>query len=1065
MTPSPGRPGCRFPLAIPRAGMLALAALGSGLALAGSPGSIPWKNPKALSSPTVLTHAGDPAADQLADLTTAGARHIVVMFSGPVSDMDRATLRLGGVTLLSYLGEYAFFAAVDAAQYDAKIVGKVGGLVAAQTIPLSGKIHPLLEEYVDGGRGPSWATVGVSDDGSDVAGMYVLFHSDVDLGDGLDAVEARGGVVRDVLNSINGAVIELPLSQVRPLAADDAVQWIEHALPQMSETNDSNRARVQADLAQAPPYSLTGAGVKVLVYDAGTARATHQDFNGRLTTHDNSGQITHATHVAGTIGGSGTANPLYRGMAPGCTLISYGFQWSGGGIFLYSNPGDIEADYGAAINVQGAVISNNSIGSNTESNGFPCSIQGDYGVTDVLIDNIVRGSLGGGPFRIIWAAGNERQGSNCDIEGYGDYYSMAPPACAKNHITVGALNSNNDSMTSFSSWGPTDDGRLKPDISAPGCEVGGDGGVTSCSASSNTSYASLCGTSMASPTTCGVATLMLQDYRVQFPALPDPRNSTLKILLAHTAIDLGNMGPDYQFGYGSIRAVNAINFMRTGNFFEDEISQGGVATFKVNATFAQPLKVTIAWDDYPATANAQVALINDLDVRAISPSQQVFYPWTLNPLNPSAPAVRTVRNSRDNIEQIFIDNPTTGEWTIEVIGFNVPEGPQPFSICASPDLTMKGLRVNLPGAAPTTLAPGVSVNVPVQIQIAGETLVPGSPTLHFRYDGGAWLTQPLAHLGGENYQATLPPPVCGSTPQFYVSAAGSDSGVVTNPANAPTQNYAPGVGSTVTLVSDNFENDAGWTVTNQSVTEGAWVRAIVAGSNGNRGDPPSDYDGSGRCWVTGNGFDEDLDGGPTTLLSSNYNLSGTTNPVVSFARWMNSYNGTIDNIQTYVSNNGGANWVLVDDVTGSGGWQVKTFDLAQFVAPSTQVRLRFVVSDNPNNSVTEAAIDALLMTEFQCNAVLADCNENGIVDSDDIASGRSTDSNGNGIPDECEEITPCPGDLDGDGFVGQSDLGILLSDFGCTDGVGNCPGDIDGDGDTDQGDLGALLSAFGQSCP
>ena len=254
----------------------------------------------------------------------------------------------------------------------------------------------------------------------------------------------------------------------------------------MSEWNDSNRARIGANTAQAAPYNLSGAGVTVLVYDAGTARATHQDFGGRLTVRDASGLIAHATHVSGTIGGSGVASGgTFKGMAPGVTLQSYGFQYDGTGIFLYTNPGDLQADYNQAINSFGADLANNSIGTNTETNGFDCAIQGDYGVTDQLIDSIVRGSLGT-PFRIVWADGNERQGVRCDIEGFSSFYSTAPPATAKNHITVGALNSNDDTMTTFSSWGPTDDGRMKPDVSSAGCQSDADGGVTSCYSGSDT---------------------------------------------------------------------------------------------------------------------------------------------------------------------------------------------------------------------------------------------------------------------------------------------------------------------------------------------------------------------------------------------------------------------------------------------------------------------------------------------------------------------------------------------------------------------------------------------------
>ena len=150
----------------------------------------------------------------------------------------------------------------------------------------------------------------------------------------------------------------------------------------------------------------------------------------------------HATHVAATVGGSGAASGgTFKGMAPNVTIESYGFEMPGGLVqgFLYFFPGDLEDDYDEAINTYGADISNNSIGTNTAPNGYPCEWEGNYGVTGALIDAIAAGSLGA-PFRIVWANGNERGSGRC-----GSFYNTtAPPACAKNHITVGAMNSNND---------------------------------------------------------------------------------------------------------------------------------------------------------------------------------------------------------------------------------------------------------------------------------------------------------------------------------------------------------------------------------------------------------------------------------------------------------------------------------------------------------------------------------------------------------------------------------------------------------------------------------------------
>lgn len=621
-----------------------------------------------------------PALRQLADRDDA--RHVVVQFSAPLADSQRAKLREAGMSLLSYLGDNAYFASLSAERLDPDAIVNLGVLSSVSAVDSSTKLHPAFAA----GDPPAWSIVSpIEKDGGElVVAAYVAFHQDVSLvPDAERLCITYGATIRSRLDSIGVRVIELPFAAIQPLAGEDAVSWIEPPLPKFSGVNDDNRLRTGADTVQAPPYSLDGSGVTVLVYDGGTALASHGDFGGRLTARDGSGVADHATHVSGTIGGDGSGSGgTYRGMAPGVIIESYGFEYDGSGTFLYTNPGDIYADYDEAINTYGADISNNSIGTNTEPNGFDCAFQGDYGITSAVIDDIVRGGLGA-PFRIVWANGNERQGSRCDVEGYGDYYSTAPPACAKNHITVGALNSNDDSVTTFTSWGPTDDGRIKPDISGPGCQSNGDAGVTSTSSSGG--YTVKCGTSMASPTVCGLSALLLQDYRAQYPAEPDFRNSTLKTLLAHSAADVQNPGPDYMTGYGSVRIQAAIDLMRSGNFLEDTVSQGGVFSVLVLVSAGDPeLKVTLAWDDVPGTPNVSPSLVNDLDLEVFDGVSTRYYPWTLDPLNPSANAVRTQGDHLNNIEQVVIDAPTPGVYRIDVRGFNVPSGPQPFSLTATP---------------------------------------------------------------------------------------------------------------------------------------------------------------------------------------------------------------------------------------------------------------------------------------------------------------------------------------------------------------------------------------------
>ena len=283
----------------------------------------------------------------------------------------------------------------------------------------------------------------------------------------------------------------------------------------------------------------------------------------------------------------------------------------------------------------------------------------------------------------------------------------------------------------------------------------------------------------------------------------------------------------------------------------------------------------------------------------------------------------------------------------------------PLGICECSSLTF-----DFPNGRPTHIAPDGTTTMRVVVGASTLTPVPGTGILHYS-TGGPFSTVPMTQVTPNVYDATFPALSCLTSVGYYVSAQ-SSSGTSTEPSQAPNQVFETIVARNITIVRDFDFNSAppGWSVLNTSVLTGAWVRGVPA-AGGVRRDPATDYDGSGQCWITGNTVNEDVDGGPTTLTTEIMNLSTLSNPRVSYARWMS--NDDLDDFMTVeISENGGTTWATVETVGDTVGWISVDWRMLDFINNLTQVRVRWSVADQPNNSVTEAGLDAFRVYDVVC---------------------------------------------------------------------------------------------------
>ena len=649
--------------------------------------------------------------------TTDGKFYRIIQFNQIPSHETKQELKTIGIELLNYIPNYAYFAALKK-DVDLSILRSTGfNIRAVLDVDSRFKIHPSLNN----GYIPDWA-----ENVKGKADLVINFFEEMSAENALIKIKKTDPTAeileRDELNY--SLTIRVKKEEVHAISTLPFVAYVEPIEPPYELENSTGTTlhrsnTINTTIPGGPKYD--GTGVVVAVGDGGYI-ASHPDMRNRLTTSGTAAD--HATHVCGIIAGAGNIDPLTKGQAPGAEIISKnGHSDITGMSDLYTN--------------KKVRVTNHSLGESCNAGYTANARTADLQV--VTYPSIFN----------VFSAGNS--GSTDCSYGAGSAWGNITGGykAGKNSITVGNL-SRTDVIAGSSSRGPSKDGRIKPDICAKGTSVyslaPGDG------------YANMSGTSMASPGAAGCFSQLIHAYR-DLNSGADPKLGLLKGIVLNTADDLGNIGPDYIYGWGRINVRNAYNVIKEKRYASGTIDNAATKTHQLTVPAnVKELKVMIYWADPAAATGVSKALINDLDITLTDPSNKTFEPWLLSFAASAAELSKAATNGKDrrnNMEQVSIENPAAGNYTVNVNGFQVPTGPQEYFVIY--EFIKNEIVVTYPLGG-ESIVPGESEYI--RWDAAGNT---GTFKIEYSTDNGATWQVAAASVSGalRYYVWTVPATVTG----------------------------------------------------------------------------------------------------------------------------------------------------------------------------------------------------------------------------------------------------------------------------------------------------------------
>lgn len=593
--------------------------------------------------------------------------YLLLQFDTIPSKKMLAGLKKAGIELYTYLPGKAYLAKV-ATDFDFALAGSFK-IVSINKVPSFYKIDTKLANYKS------------SAGKDDIRKIVVSFYPGMDRAAVISQLQLAGATISSTkFDTDNSVFVQANTASINAIAAlpfvtDIHLQAISDKLLNYNDIG----AHGISGLNALNGKNLNGKGVTIGIGDNADI-SSHLDFSGRLINRTSAIPAFHGTHVAGTAAGAGIINTKNHGMAPGATIVNQFFS-------------DIIVNSPTYITDYNLVVTNNSY----FSAELGCPGTGEYD----FLSNYVDRQLGNYEQLLhVIAAGNDGL-NTCAPYPSGFATVKSGWQTAKNVLTVGAMNTVDYSIANFSSRGPVKDGRIKPEITS--------GGVNITSTFINDTYGLNNGTSMASPVVTGALTLMFERYR-QLHGGANPKASLMKALVCNTAEDLGNAGPDFTFGFGMLNARRAVAAIEGNRYFINATTAGGNGVHAITVPAnTRRLKVMLYWADTAAAINAGISLVNDLDLTVLEPSAVLHRPLVLNPSTTgvNAPATEGADHI-NNIEQIVIENPAAGIYTINVNGFTVPFGDQEYIV--SYELIQPSVTVEYPFGG-EKLVPGETENI------------------------------------------------------------------------------------------------------------------------------------------------------------------------------------------------------------------------------------------------------------------------------------------------------------------------------------------------------------------